>query len=94
MGERRGAYKVLVEKPEGRKPLEISRRKWEDNIKINIREVVWWNELDRPDSGQEQMAGTCECGNEHSIQCCEFLDWAKDLLASQEGLCSIELVDV
>jgi hypothetical protein len=36
MGERRGAYRALVGKPEGRRPLERPRRRREDNIKINI----------------------------------------------------------
>jgi hypothetical protein len=39
MGERRGAYRVLVGKPEGRRPLERPRRRWEDNIKMDLREV-------------------------------------------------------
>jgi hypothetical protein len=39
MGERRGAYRVLVGKPEGRRPLGRPRRRWEDNIKIDLREV-------------------------------------------------------
>jgi hypothetical protein len=39
MGERRGAYRVLVGKPEGRKPLGRPRRRWEDNIKMDLREV-------------------------------------------------------
>jgi hypothetical protein len=39
MGERRGAYKALVGKPEGRRPLERPKRRWEDNIKIDLREV-------------------------------------------------------
>jgi hypothetical protein len=39
MGERRGAYRVLVGKPEGRRPLGRSRRRWEDNIKTDLREV-------------------------------------------------------
>jgi hypothetical protein len=34
MGERRGAYRALVEKPEGRRPLERPRHRWEDNIKM------------------------------------------------------------
>ena len=38
-GERRGAYRALVEKPEGRRPLERPRRRWEDNIKMDLREV-------------------------------------------------------
>ena len=39
MGERRGVYRALVGKPEGRKPLERSRRRWENNIKMDLREV-------------------------------------------------------
>jgi hypothetical protein len=39
MGERRGAYRALVGKPEGRRPLGRPRRRWEDNIKIDLREV-------------------------------------------------------
>jgi hypothetical protein len=39
MGERRGAYRALVGKPEGRRPLGRPRRKWEDNIKMDLREV-------------------------------------------------------
>jgi hypothetical protein len=41
MGERRGAYRALVGKPEGRRPLGRTRRKWEDNIKMDLREVGW-----------------------------------------------------
>jgi hypothetical protein len=40
-GESRGAYRVLVGKPEGRKPLGKPRLRWEDNIKIDLREVEW-----------------------------------------------------
>ena len=36
MGERRGVYRVLVGKPEGKRPLEGPRRRWEDNIKIDL----------------------------------------------------------
>jgi hypothetical protein len=41
MGERRGAYRALVGKPEGRRPLGRPRRRWEDNIKMDLREVEW-----------------------------------------------------
>jgi hypothetical protein len=41
MGERRGAYRVLVGKPEGSRPLERPRRRWEDNINMDLREVGW-----------------------------------------------------
>jgi hypothetical protein len=43
-GERRGAYRALVGKSEGRRPLGRPRRRWEDNIKIDLREVglgIW-----------------------------------------------------
>jgi hypothetical protein len=39
MGERRGAYRALVGKPEGRRPLGRPRHRWEDNIKMDLREV-------------------------------------------------------
>jgi hypothetical protein len=42
MGERRGMYRVLVGKPEGKKPLGSPRRRWEDNIKMDLREVGCW----------------------------------------------------
>jgi ribosome biogenesis protein Nip4 len=41
MGERRGVCRALVGKPEGRRPLERLRRRWEDNIKMDFREVGW-----------------------------------------------------
>jgi hypothetical protein len=41
MGERRGAYRALVGIPEGRRTLGSPRRRWEDNIKMNLREVGW-----------------------------------------------------
>ena len=37
----RGAYRVLVGKSEGRRQLERSRRRWEDNIEMDLREVRW-----------------------------------------------------
>ena len=39
MGEGRGVYRVLVGKPEGKRPLGRPRRRWEDNIKMDLREV-------------------------------------------------------
>jgi hypothetical protein len=40
-GERRGAYRAFVGKPEGRRPLGRPRHRWEDNIKTDLREVGW-----------------------------------------------------
>jgi len=39
MGEDRGVHRVLVGKPEGKKPLGRPRRRWENNIEINLQEV-------------------------------------------------------
>jgi hypothetical protein len=39
--EKRHAYKVLVGKPEGRRPLGRLRCRWEDNINMNLREIGW-----------------------------------------------------
>jgi hypothetical protein len=41
MGRMRNAYKILVGKPEGKRPLGRPRRRWEDNIKMNLREIEW-----------------------------------------------------
>ena len=54
---RRGVYRVLLRKPEGKRPFGRPRRRWDDNIK---------NRVDRAGSGFGQVAGTCECGNEPS----------------------------
>jgi len=40
MGKRRGVYRVLVRKPEGKRPLGRPRRRWEDNIKMDVQEVI------------------------------------------------------
>jgi len=45
MGERRGVYRVLVGRPEGKRSLGRPRYRWEDNIKIDLQEVgcgVWF----------------------------------------------------
>ena len=59
MGERRGVYRVLVGKPEGKRPLGRPRRRWEDNIKMDLQEVgcgfMDWIEL--PQDGGEGVSG-------------------------------------
>jgi hypothetical protein len=49
MGQRRGVYRVLVEKTEGKRALGRPRRRWEDNIKMDFQKVCWdgmdWKEL-------------------------------------------------
>jgi hypothetical protein len=41
MGETRYAYRILVGKPEGKRPLERPRRRWVDNIKMEVKEIGW-----------------------------------------------------
>jgi len=71
MGERRGVYRVLVGKPEGKRPLWRDRHRWEDNIKMNLQEVGCggkdWIEL-------AQDRDRCSNGPSGSIKCGEFLD--------------------
>jgi hypothetical protein len=41
MGEKRDAYRILVGKPEGKRPLGTPRRRWVDNIQMDLREIGW-----------------------------------------------------
>jgi hypothetical protein len=50
MGERRGAYRISLGKPEGRRPFERPRRRWEDNIKTYLLEMERGHGLDRSGS--------------------------------------------
>ena len=73
MGDGKLVYRVLVGKPDGKRPPGIPRHRWEDNIKMDPQEVgcecMDWIDLD-------QVVGSCECGNKPpgSIKCGEFLD--------------------
>jgi hypothetical protein len=77
MGEERGVYRVLVGKPEGRRPLGRPRRRWVDNIKTDFQEVecgyMDWIGLAQD---RDRWQNLCECGNEPwgSVKCGEFLD--------------------
>jgi hypothetical protein len=73
-GEGRGVYRVLVGKPEGRRPLGRPRHRWEDNIKMDLREVecggMDWIEVaqdrDRWRALVNEPSGSIKCG--------EFID--------------------
>jgi hypothetical protein len=62
-GVRDEVYRVLVRKPQGKRPLGKPRRRWEDNVKMDLKDVVC-------------VASTCECGNElwGTIKWRKFLD--------------------
>jgi hypothetical protein len=62
MGEGRGEYKVLVGRPEGDRPLGRPRRRWDDNIKMDLVEEIGRHGLDESVWGKEQVAVCCECG--------------------------------
>jgi len=48
MGEERGVYRVLVGKPEGKRPLGRPRRRWVDNIRMDLQNVGIWPGLGWP----------------------------------------------
>ena len=62
MEERRGVHKVLVGKPEGKRPLGRPRRRWEDNIKMDLQEVGRdcgeWMELAQDRDGWRALVST------------------------------------
>ena len=62
MGEDRVVHRVLVGRPEGRKPLGRPRRRWEDNIKMNLQEVGGgredWMELAQDRGRWRALVGT------------------------------------
>jgi hypothetical protein len=53
MWEKRNAYGILVGKPEVKRPLESPRRRWVDNIKMDLREIGW-DGVDWTDMAQDR----------------------------------------
>jgi hypothetical protein len=76
MGDRRGAYRVLVRNPRERGHLEDPGVDGRIILKWILEKWDGGHGLYRSCSGQGQVAGFCECGNEpsDSIKCGEFLD--------------------
>jgi hypothetical protein len=52
-GEKRNAYRILVGKPDGKRPLGRPRRRWVNNIKMYLREIGWGG-MDCIDSAQDR----------------------------------------
>ena len=55
-GDRRGAYRVLVKRHEGKKLHGRHRRRWEDDIELDLREVLW-GDMDWTDPAQDRTDG-------------------------------------
>jgi hypothetical protein len=71
MGAKRNSYRMLVGKPEGKRPLGRQRRRWLDNIKMDLREIGWGG-MDWIDLAQDRLVdGSYEHCNEPSasIKC-------------------------
>jgi hypothetical protein len=70
MEDMRNAYNILVRKPGGKRPLGGPRHRWEDNIRMKLREI-WWEGMD-----WMHLAFPCEHGDEPlgSVEGGEFLD--------------------
>jgi hypothetical protein len=66
MRREREVYRVLVGKAEGKRPFERPKRRWEDVIRMDLREIGWGCGVDSTGSGQGPVAGCCECGDESS----------------------------
>jgi hypothetical protein len=70
MEEETKVYKFLVGKDEGKRPLGKPRRRWEDGIRMDLREIgLGVCGLDSTGSGRGPVAGCCECGDEPSGSC-------------------------
>jgi hypothetical protein len=64
--KRENCARVLVGKPEGKRPLGRPRQRWEDRIQMDLREIGWEVGVDSPGSGWGPVAGCCKCGDEPS----------------------------
>jgi hypothetical protein len=76
IGVKKNAYRILVGKPEGKRPLGRPRRRWVNNIKMDLRKIGW-DGMDRIDLAQNRgQWRACEHGNEPpgSRNCWEVLE--------------------
>jgi hypothetical protein len=80
MGEKRNVYRLLVGKPEGERPLGRPRRRWIDNVKMDLLEIGL-SVMDRIGLAQVRVESSCERCNEPSgcIKCWETTEWLHNL---------------
>jgi hypothetical protein len=79
MGKMRNTYCTLVGKPEGKRLLGRPRHSWEDNIRMGLREIGWWEGVDwmpLVQDREQSVAGPCEYGHDPlgSTKGRDFLD--------------------
>jgi hypothetical protein len=76
----RNAYSILVLKPRGKRPFVRTRCRWEDNIRMDYRKIVWEDVEGSTGSQWGPVVSPSEYGNEPSdcIKCREFLDCLSD----------------
>jgi hypothetical protein len=88
MGEKMTAYRILVGKPEAKKPLGRPRRRWEDNFKIDLRKTERCG-MDQTDLAQnsDQWRALLKTVMEHSgsIKCWEIFEWLSDWWLLKQG---------
>jgi hypothetical protein len=68
--EKRNAYNILVRKLEGKRPLGRPRRRWVDNVKMDLREIGW-DGIDWLDMAQDRD----QWRSLVNIKCCKVLEW-------------------
>jgi hypothetical protein len=93
-GEKRNAYRILVGKPEGKRPLGRPRRRWEDNIRMDLIQIGWGG-MDWIDVAQDRDQWRALVNTVMNLLVTKMLGnflVAAQLAASQEGLSSMELV--
>jgi hypothetical protein len=86
--EKRNAYRILVAKPEGKRPLRRPRRRWRDNRRMYLGEIEWegvdW--IDVVQDRDQWRALVCENGNDGFHKMLENSSVTAQLAARQEGL--------
>jgi hypothetical protein len=77
IGEKRNAYRILVRKPDGKRPLGRPRRRWVGNIKMDLTEIVWggmdWIYVAQDRDQWRALVNTVM--NLRSVKCWEVLEW-------------------
>jgi hypothetical protein len=88
MGDTRNGYRILVGKPKGKRPLGKPRRRWVDNIEIDLkRDRMGWYGLDRSGLEQGPVESSCEHCDEPSgsLKCWEVPEWLHNWKLLRKG---------